>query len=249
MNKITDSKIRQLLEDGLKQVIHKSYPQAVDNLLYFSEQLLEHNQKMNLTAITDPYEVVTRHFLDCAVLMPYLFEESKELNVIDIGTGAGFPGIPLAILAQAMALPISFTLLDAQKKRVRFLEKIISTLKLSHCQAIQARAEEFARETKQREQFHIVVSRAVAELRVLCELAFPLLSVGGVFLALKAVNCETEVWEAANAITVLGGSPAEIVYYTVPQTETVRAIIRIPKQIATPEIYPRRFKKIQCAPL
>lgn len=252
MNEKPNDQAQQLLEQGLMQIIHKNYPQAVDNLLYFSTRLLECNQVMNLTAITEPCEVVTRHFLDCAALLPYLLpylaKNPEKSNLIDIGTGAGFPGIPLAILAQAMSLPLSFTLLDAQKKRVRFLEEMIAALGLSHCQAIQARAEEFAK-TERREKFYIAVSRAVAELRVLCELALPLLSIGGVFLALKAADCETEVTEAATSIALLGGKPAEILYYTVPQTETRRAVIRIQKQIATPKIYPRRFKKIQSAPL
>lgn len=230
---------RELLERGLPQFVQTFSQQAVDKFLRFSELLLERNRMINLTAITDPCEVVTRHFLDCAALAPYIHSGAE---VVDVGSGAGFPGIPLAILTGGR-----FTLLDAQKKRVVFLEEIITALHLENCMALHARAEEFARE--HRAKFDMALSRAVAELRVLCELSLPLLKIGGVFLAMKAADCTEEVETAANAISVLGGAAAEKLCYTVPFTEIERSLVRVVKAAPTPEMYPRRFKRIQTAPL
>ena len=234
------SRERVLLERGLETLLPKSYAQIVDNLLDFSARLLEKNKVMNLTAVTEPEEVVTRHFLDCAVLAPYM---TAGEQVIDIGTGAGFPGLPLAILCP----DTQFVLLDALRKRIDFLNEVIDALGLKNVTAVHARAEEFA--AAHREQFDCAVSRAVADLRVLSELTLPLVKQGGVFHAMKAENCVEEVQAAEGAVKILGGESAKIVHYTVPVSEIPRALVTIRKVNATPAKYPRRFAKINAAPL
>ena len=159
---------RELLLSGLEQLGLPASPQAVDDLLRFSALLLEKNKVMNLTAVTDPREVVTRHFLDCAALAPQLQPGGR---VLDVGTGAGFPGLPLAVLCPQT----EFTLLDAQRKRIDFLSDVIAALGLSNCTAVHARAEDFAKDN--RAAFDCAVSRAVAELRVLAELSLPMVRV------------------------------------------------------------------------
>lgn len=231
---------RTLLENGLRALKLDFSPQAVDNLLRFSTLLLEKNKVMNLTAVTEPEEVVTRHFLDCLALSPYL---PAGASVLDVGTGAGFPGLPLAILRS----DCRFVLLDAQRKRIDFLNEVIEVLNLPNVCAVHARAEEFAKE--HRASFDAAVSRAVAELRVLCELSLPMVKTGGAFLAMKAANCEDEVAAAKNARKILGAPQAELLFYTVPLAEIERALVRFVKTGETPEKYPRRFKKIETSPL
>ena len=231
---------RELLEKGLSELLPTVHPQAVDKLMRFSALLLEKNKVMNLTAITDPMEVVTRHFLDCAALVPLLKAGER---VLDVGTGAGFPGMPLAILCPET----EFVLLDALGKRIDFLNEVIADLGLTNCAAVHARAEDFAKE--HRGSFDLATSRAVAELRVLCELSLPMIKTGGAFLAMKAVDCEDELAASANARQVLGAGEPERIRYTVPFDGVERLIVRLPKVSDTPERYPRRFKKIQTAPL
>jgi len=231
---------RDLLCNGLQALTVSFDEQMVEQFLSFSTLLRERNQVMNLTAITDPLEIITRHFLDCAILASYL--QAGE-NVLDIGTGAGFPGLPLAILCPNT----SFVLLDAQQKRINFLQEVIQTLRLSNCTAVQARAEEYARE--HREMFQKIISRAVAALRVLCEMALPALEINGQFYAMKAVDCTEEIQQAARTISIVGGDTAQILPYIVPFTKINRTLIQISKIRETPICYPRRYKKIISHPL
>lgn len=225
---------RELLASGLSE-LQINNTQAVENLLEFSRLLLEKNKVMNLTAVTDPMEVVTRHFLDCAVLVPY-----AEGRVIDVGCGAGFPGIPLALLTES-----EVTLLDSLKKRIDWLNGTIAQLQIKNASAVHARAEEYGH----REGFDLAASRAVARLNVLAELSIPLVRVGGRFIAMKADGCAEEVEEARGAIALLGGTLEEVRSYTVPKTNLRRKLIVIKKQAETPKSYPRRFAKITAQPL
>ncbi|MGN0995178.1 MAG: 16S rRNA (guanine(527)-N(7))-methyltransferase RsmG [Butyricicoccus sp.] len=226
---------KELLTRGLAE-LHIENPQAVDKLLQFSDLLLERNKVMNLTAVRDPIEVVTRHFLDCAPLAAY----AQGKTMIDVGCGAGFPGMPVALLSDA-----NVTLLDSLGKRITFLNETIHTLGMENAQAIHARAEEFGH----REMFDLATSRAVARLNVLAELSLPLVKVGGLFIAMKAVGSDEEIEEASNAIRLLGGKLEKIEDYTVPCTDVVHRLVIVRKVRHTPAQYPRRFGKISASPL
>ena len=207
----------------------------------FSSFLLERNQVMNLTAITDPEQVAVLHFLDSLCLLPLADWAGK--TVVDVGTGAGFPGMPLA-----MAVPeASVTLLDSLGKRVAFLEECRAALDLGNVRCVHARAEEFA--AGERESFDLAVSRAVAALPTLCELCLPLVKVGGRFLAMKSSGTWEEIASSERAIALLGGKLAAVEDYTIPTSQIVHRVVVIQKVSPTPKKYPRRFAQIKKQPL
>ncbi len=216
--------------------------QAEERFSTYCEMLLETNRVMNLTAIETPEDVYSRHFYDSLALMQFFSLENAR--VIDVGCGAGFPGLPLKIANPS----ISLTLLDSLEKRIRFLSSVCEELDLPDVSCIHGRAEEFSR-TEARESYDFAVSRAVAALPMLCELCLPFLKVGGKLLAMKAENCEEELSAAENAITTLGGVLADSQVYTFPGSDCARRLIVIEKISSTPEKYPRRFAKIQKSPL
>lgn len=224
---------RELLTAGLRELGVAECPSAADNLLRYSEILREKNKVMNLTAITDPTEIVTRHFLDCAALAPYMPQDGR---VLDVGTGAGFPGIPLKI-----AFPdVEVVLLDSLNKRVKFLNEVIGQLGLSKITAVHGRAEDFARQKDYREQFDLVVSRAVANLSSLSEYCLPYVKVDGRFVSYKSGKLNEELAAAQKAIHVLGGEAKEPVYFQLTGTEDERSFVCIEKVKATPKKYPRK---------
>lgn len=205
----------------------------------FSRMLVEKNAVMNLTAITAPKEVAALHLLDSLSLLPLAPLRGKR--IIDVGTGAGFPGIPLKI-----ALPESeVTLLDSLNKRVEFLRESCDALGLRDVVCVHARAEEYGH----REEFDVAVSRAVAALPVLCELCLPFVKVGGEFLAMKSSHTEEEIQAAKAAISLLGGKITQVVDYTIPTTDIVHRVVRIQKIAPTAKKYPRRFAQIKKQPL
>ncbi len=214
---------------------------AAPRLLKFSDRLLEKNRVMNLTAITDPVDVVTLHLLDCAVLLR--MEDFRGKRVVDVGTGAGFPGMPLRLLEPDFDL----TLLDSLGKRVAFLQEVCNAMALQRVTCVHARAEEFA--AQERERFDLAVSRAVAPLNVLCELSLPLVRVGGSFLAMKSVDCAEELQSAKSAISQLGGQLEGCEDYTIPGTDVTHRVVRIRKVRPTPKTFPRAFAKIKKNPL
>ena len=207
----------------------------------YGQLLLETNQVMNLTAITDPADVAALHFLDSAALLNEV--DFRDKTVADVGTGAGFPGLPLKIAEPSIRL----TLLDAQGKRVRFLETVCRELGLDGVECVHGRAEEFA--AHRRESFDLVTSRAVAVLPVLSELCLPLVKVGGAFLAMKSVDSEAELEQAAHALEILGGRVETLRDYRIPGTEVRHRLIVVKKMRKTPEKYPRAFAKIKKNPL
>ena len=228
-----------ILQEGLSAL---SLPtQGIPALIRYAELLAEKNQVMNLTAITDPAEVARLHFLDSAALLTLADFQGKR--VVDVGTGAGFPGLPLKILEPSLHL----TLLDAQRKRVDFLQEVCESLGLENVTCVHGRAEEFAQE--HRESFDLAVSRAVAALPVLCELCLPLVKVGGRMLAMKSANSEEEINGAKGAVKLLGGRVSAVEDYTIPGTEVTHRLIVIEKLAPTLKGYPRRWAKIQSAPL
>ena len=214
---------------------------AAPSLLRFGELLLEKNKVMNLTAITDPEDVASLHFLDSAALLT--LADLKDKTVVDVGTGAGFPGMPLKILEPS----IRMTLLDSLGKRITFLQEVCNELGLQNVQCVHARAEEFAAE--HRGQFDFATSRAVANLSVLCELCLPLVKTGGYFLAMKSVDSDAELKDAERAIRTLCGRVERSADYRIPGTEVIHRVIFIKKEAETPKKYPRAFAKIKKNPL
>lgn len=228
-----------ILTEGLPQV--GAEVSCIPQLEQFSQLLLAKNEVMNLTAITDPDQVATLHFLDSLAVWQGADLSGKE--IIDVGTGAGFPGVPLKIAHPDIRL----TLLDSLNKRVDFLREVCDALSLTDVTCVHGRAEEFAAD--HREQYDAAVSRAVANLRLLAELCLPLVKVGGVFLAMKSTECEEELAEAKNAIKLLGGKTERVVDYTIPTTDVVHRLVVIRKLSPTPAKYPRRFAQIKKQPL
>ena len=231
--------MEQLLQEGLTALGLPT--DAIPSLVRYAELLVEKNKVMNLTAITEPADIATLHFLDCAALLT--LADFKGKTVADVGTGAGFPGMPLRILEPSIRL----TLLDSLNKRIDFLKEVCDDLGFGDVDCVHQRAEEFAAE--HREGFDIVTSRAVANLRMLSELCLPLVKVGGTFLSMKSVDSDVELGDAKKAIAALGGQVADIKDYVIPGTEVRHRVIYIQKTKETPKKYPRAFAKIKKSPL
>lgn len=197
--------------------------------------LIEWNEKMNLTAITEPKEVAVKHMIDSLSAWDGT-RMAERASLVDVGTGAGFPGLPLKIFRPKLHL----TLLDSLHKRVTFLQTVVQEIGLSDVACIHARAEEAARNKAYREQFDIAVSRAVARLPILAEYCLPFVKKGGLFVALKGMRYQEEAEEAKRAVKLLGGAGAECVPVKLPELEDKRAVIYIKKTAATSKAYPRK---------
>lgn len=206
--------------------------------------LIEWNAKMNLTAITEPREVAVKHIVDSLTALRGI-EERDSLHLIDVGTGAGFPGIPLKIVRPDLQL----TLLDSLKKRVHFLETVVEALGLEGAECLHGRAEEAARQSALRERFDIAVSRAVARLPVLAEYLLPFVRIGGTAIALKGLHSEEEAKESERAVKILGGRAIESIPVALPGLSDKRAVLVIKKERPTPKAYPRKAGKPAKEPL
>lgn len=219
-----------------KLVVSKIGIKIEDNQLnqfsLYGELLVEWNEKINLTSITDPEEIMVKHFLDSLTLAQWV----QGNDVADIGTGAGFPGVPLKIILPNK----NFSLVDSLAKRLDFLQELILKLGLNKVNTIHARAEDFGRDTQFRGQYDTVVSRAVARLPVLLEYAIPVLKVGGVFLAAKGSQAEEEIKESGNALTILGARIKDIKKFNLGEGAEHRSIVIIEKIKETPRQYPRK---------
>ena len=229
--------MEQILRGGLGALGVRADEAAVGRLVRYAALLEEKNRVMNLTAIEGAEEVARLHFLDCAALLT--LPEFTGGTLLDVGSGAGFPGLVLKILRPELAV----TLLDSLDKRVSFLRETGEALGLEGLQCLHARAEE--PEAGLREGFALVTSRAVARLRVLCELCLPYVAVGGVFAAMKGPEPEEELREAARAIRLLGGEHERTALYTVPGTEITHSAVVIRKLSPTPPKYPRRWAQMK----
>lgn len=205
--------------------------------------LLEKNQVTNLTAITEEPEVARLHFLDCLYLLR--LGGFEDAAVLDVGSGAGFPGVPLKIAREDIRL----TLLDAQQKRVGFLQELCHVIELSDVTCLHARAEEAALKAPLRDGFDVVTSRAVARLNVLIELCLPFVKKGGRFLAMKGPESDEEIREAERGAKILGAVTEAVEDYTIPGTDVRHRVVVYRKTAPTPSGYPRRFAKIQKSPL
>lgn len=230
-----------ILINGLaKWDIHITEEQT-ELLERFRVHVTETNKVMNLTAITEPIEFTQKHYLDSASLLTA--KDFKGKRVVDVGCGAGFPGMPLKLLCPECEV----TLLDSLGKRINFLQDCIENMRLTGIEAVHARAEDFAKDN--RESYDFAVSRAVARLNILAELSLPMVRTGGYFIAMKSIDSDEEIQRAKRGIDILGGNIEEIRDITIPDTEIVHRLVVIKKIKSTPARYPRRFQKISASPL
>lgn len=205
----------------------------------FEKELLEWNEKINLTTITEDIDIWLKHFVDSAAILKYIDNEKSKKEVktlIDIGTGAGFPSIPLLILKGNLKV----TMLDSLNKRVIYLKEVCAKLNFSYNEIVHGRAEDFGKDIKYREQYDYVTARAVANLATLSELCLPFLKVGGKFLCMKGTSIEEEVTSAKKAINLLGGKIEKIDTFNLPNSNIERNVIIINKIKETPNGYPRK---------
>ena len=221
------------LEQKLNEFDIEINEEQIKSFEKYMNLLLEWNEKINLTAITQPDEVKLKHFVDSLTVLKYINDDDK---VIDIGTGAGFPGIPLKIMKKNAKI----TLLDSLNKRINFLNIVIETLNLSNIQAIHGRAEEIARNKLYREKYDVAVSRAVANLSILTEYMLPFVKVGGKCICMKGANVNEEIEKAKNAIKELGGEIERVDNFYLSDNDNERNIIVIKKVKETKSKYPRK---------
>lgn len=222
-----------VLEQKAEKINENISQEQSDKLYDYMKLLIEWNGKINLTAITEENEVILKHFIDSITINKYL--ENRN-TILDMGTGAGFPGIPLKIINEDK----SFTLVDSLNKRISFLNEVCTNLKLDKIECLHGRAEELAKNSKYRESYDVVTSRAVAKLNVLLEYMLPYVKVGGLCICMKGPNVSEELEEAKNAIRILGGKLKKVENIILPDSDIERNIIIVEKVNKTLEKYPRK---------
>lgn len=230
---------KNALCQGLDRLGVAYTPEMVEKLRLYCRRLLEKNQVMNLTAITDPANVVTYHFLDSAALLPSRALGGRRL--IDVGTGGGFPGLVLRILDPTIRL----TLLDSLGKRIDWLTELCQELDLPDVELIKGRAEELSRGKTYREKYDVAVSRALASMPMLAELCMPYVKPGGLFLAMKSNKTDEEIQAAEPIIRAMGGEKPFVMDYLLPGTEVYHRVVTVFKASPTPGTYPRKWTKIK----
>ncbi|MCI8654291.1 MAG: 16S rRNA (guanine(527)-N(7))-methyltransferase RsmG [Clostridia bacterium] len=217
--------------------VHKYVPQITENKINqfynYMNMLIEWNNRINLTAITEPKEIILKHFIDS---MTILKEIKNNSRIIDVGTGAGFPGIPLKISNETLEV----VLLDSLNKRINFVNEVINVLELQKIQAVHFRVEEVGQDNQYREKFDVATSRAVASLNILAEYMLPLVKVGGVCICMKGSEIEKEIQNSKKAIEILGGKIEKVESFTLANTDMKRNNIIIRKEKETPNKYPRK---------
>ena len=236
--------IKQQLIEGAKVLNVELTDKQAGQLMRYKELLVEWNEKMNLTAITEDMEVITKHFLDCLTVQSSI-DLAQVKSLVDVGTGAGFPGLVLKI-----AFPnVHITLIDSLNKRLKFLQHVIDELGLTGIECVHGRAEDLGKNKAYREQFEVCASRAVANLAVLSEYTLPFVKKGGYLIALKGQKLDEELAEGEKAITILGGTIDKLVDVVVPYTDLNHRIAKIKKVKETPKKYPRKAGEPTKAPL
>lgn len=237
------SPLEELLCESCRKIGVELNQAQLKQFMTYKDMLIEWNEKMNLTAITDDREIILKHFVDCLALCSGADMSGKK--IIDVGTGAGFPGVPVKI-----ACPdIDITLLDSLNKRITFLNELTKALGLEKTDCVHMRAEDGGNDKGLRESFDMCISRAVANLAVLCEYCLPFVRVGGMFISMKGPDVTQEISEAEKAIKVLGGEISEIKKVSIPETDINHSLIIIKKIRSTPSKYPRKAGKVKKEPI
>ena len=229
-------------EEKISQLNLELSSKQLEEFYKYMKLLQEWNEKINLTAIIEDNEILLKHFIDSLTIMPYIKENDK---IIDVGTGAGFPGIPLKIFSENTDI----TLMDSLNKRIIFLNEVIKELSLDKIKAVHARAEEFAVNKIHRENYDVVVSRAVAGLNTLLEYMLPFVKVNGVCICMKGPNIQEEIKESKRALGILGGQIEKIDKICLPDSDIERNIIIVKKVKNTPKQYPRKAGKPSKEPI
>ena len=234
--------LKQMLIDGAKEFGVNFDDSQINQLERFMEMLKEWNMRMNLTAIEKDEDIIIKHYLDSFSILPCL--QNKDIKLIDVGTGAGFPGIPVKIAFGS----INITLLDSLEKRIRFLDEVVGALGLEGVKTLHGRAEDIGMNGSYRETFDVSTARAVASLPVLLEYCFPFVKTGGMFIAMKGSNLD-EVGQSKKALDILGGEIEDIKQIVLPFSDIKRNIIIVRKLRHTPTKYPRKAGKPSKEPL
>ena len=235
--------MKTLLKNACNELNLKIDDNQIDEFLKYKQLLLEWNEKINLTAITDDKEIILKHFVDCLTVCKFIDFNNKTF--IDVGTGAGFPALPIKIFCKSSAP----TLLDSLNKRINFLKTIGNELNLQNITYIHSRAEDAGQDIAFREKYDFCVSRAVANLSVLAEFDLPFVKVGGYFIALKGPLLDNEIIDANKAITTLGGIIEKVETIKIPFTDIEHKLVFIKKLRQTPKQYPRKAGKVSRNPI
>lgn len=231
---------REILKSGLIEYGYELSKNKENDFAEFSQLLVEWNKKMNLTAVTEDKEISIKHFLDSVVPI-FSFDIKENSKIIDVGTGAGFPGVPIKIIRP----DLDFTFLDSLNKRITFLNEVSNQLSFEKAEFVHMRAEDAGKDKKFRGKYDYAVSRAVAPLKVLSEYCIPLLKIGGTFAAFKAFEIEEELNDAKSMIGNLGGKIKDIKEVKIPHSDIIRKIVLIEKIKETPKEFPRKANKIK----
>lgn len=232
---ITKEEFILYFKELLKKTKIKLKDKQIEQFYNYALMLISYNKKVNLTTITEPKEIILKHFIDSIIVVNYM-DFSKIKNIIDVGTGAGFPGIPLKI----MFPDIKITLLDSLKKRLIFLDKVIEELGLEDIETIHYRAEDAAHNVLYREKYDLCLSRAVSNLSTLLEYTIPFIKIGGIFISYKSVNLEDEFNTSKNAMKILGAKSIKNVFFDIEGMNYQRAFVIIEKMKKTKKQFPRK---------
>ena len=227
------SEIKKYFEELLNKINIKLNDKQYEKFFIYMQEIIEWNKNINLTAITEEKDIIQKHFVDSLTILKYTNNNDK---IIDVGTGAGFPGIPLKISNETL----NITLLDSLNKRILFLNNIIEKIELKNIKTIHSRVEDSATDMQYREQYDIATSRAVAQLNVLLEYLLPLVKIGGKCICMKGGNIEEELNASKNALNILGGRISKIDTFELPNSDIKRNIIIVEKIKNTPKNYPRK---------